>query len=520
MGGISATFSHQDLNTPGADTLPWRDGDICVKRPEATLGRAASSGDPLGHARRLTWYAERTVAWVRAAADGTLTQDGDPFESPQFKPGSLRLAYIEDDESFRCWDSSDARYGLCDIRSPADGRVLHVTSFADAGGHTVCTAPWGTYSDQFSKQSAAAMWVRLDTVPVLPPYQAPVSWMESRTVLQEQGFDFPGAFAALADTLRSENRPLLLIGFPIPAALGAPPVRYHWQPILLPELATRQKPRKGFSARARGLNCADLSLMSGSRRVQWQASRNWELADRARRGVLPSSLVNARIAVIGCGALGSAVAMGLARAGALDLTVFDSDTFAAGNLVRHTLEAGDVGQDKAARLARQLAAANPNATVEAEPAILLPADVQKLDDADLIIDCTASDSLLHLLAIIQPTRPARFACLSIGMHAKRFYCFTAAGDRFPLEAFHESTSPWLTQERNATDLAEFPWEGIGCWHPVFPARYDDLTLFACAAIKQLTAFYQQPDPPPALIVFEQSHTEDGFQGLVRVGAPA
>lgn len=33
-----------------------------------------------------------------------------------------------------------------------------------------------------------------------------------------------------------------------------------------------------------------------------------------------------------------------------------------------------------------------------------------------------------------------------------------------------------------------PWEGIGCWHPVFPARADDIALNAALAVKFIESF--------------------------------
>jgi hypothetical protein len=57
---------------------------------------------------------------------------------------------------------------------------------------------------------------------------------------------------------------------------------------------------------------------------------------------------------------------------------------------------------------------------------------------------------------------------------------------------------------------------VGCWHPVFPARADDVWLFAAAAVKCLESAVLSPPSEPQLVVFEQQITEKGeFIGIKR-----
>lgn len=61
---------------------------------------------------------------------------------------------------------------------------------------------------------------------------------------------------------------------------------------------------------------------------------------------------------------------------------------------------------------------------------------------------------------------------------------------------------------------ELPREGIGCWHPVFPARFDDITMMATHAVKCLEAGVATPQEQPTLTVFKQQY-EDGILVGVR-----
>lgn len=69
--------------------------------------------------------------------------------------------------------------------------------------------------------------------------------------------------------------------------------------------------------------------------------------------------------------------------------------------------------------------------------------------------------------------------------------------------------------------AKLPRQGIGCWHPLFPARMDQVAIATATAVRLLHEQAGRPgDGAPALTVFEERPGATGeFAGLVRVGAP-
>jgi hypothetical protein len=119
--------------------------------------------------------------------------------------------------------------------------------------------------------------------------------------------------------------------------------------------------------------------------------------------------------LVGAGALGSQVAIDLAREGALSWTVVDQDSLMPHNLARHALLASDIGAPKAIALARQMSAlldetftaircdvTNPGADVAAQLAGGFSA-------ADIIIDASASVAVSRHLADL-PGVKARRLC--------------------------------------------------------------------------------------------------------------
>jgi adenylyltransferase/sulfurtransferase len=105
-----------------------------------------------------------------------------------------------------------------------------------------------------------------------------------------------------------------------------------------------------------------------------------------------AKLAAARVAVLGCGALGSASAMALARAGVGFLRLVDRDVPEPSNLPRQVLfDEADVaeGLPKAVAAARQLSRINSAAALEPIVADLTPANaVSLLGGVDVIVDGT------------------------------------------------------------------------------------------------------------------------------------
>ena len=97
-----------------------------------------------------------------------------------------------------------------------------------------------------------------------------------------------------------------------------------------------------------------------------------------------------RVAILGCGALGSGVAQNLGRAGVGYLRIVDRDVLELSNLARQVLfDAEDVRRrmPKAVAAARRLNAINPDIAIEPMVCEISPANVLKLiEGVDLVVD--------------------------------------------------------------------------------------------------------------------------------------
>jgi adenylyltransferase/sulfurtransferase len=134
-----------------------------------------------------------------------------------------------------------------------------------------------------------------------------------------------------------------------------------------------------------------------------------ELHDRYSRQVLfpgigregQRRLAESRVAIVGCGATGTAVASLLARAGVGKLLIVDRDYVEPSNLQRQSLfDEADAAESlpKAIAAARKIGAFNSEVEVRAEVADLTPENIQALvGDAGLILDATDNFETRYLI---------------------------------------------------------------------------------------------------------------------------
>lgn len=118
-----------------------------------------------------------------------------------------------------------------------------------------------------------------------------------------------------------------------------------------------------------------------------------------------ASLATRTVAVVGCGSLGSKLAVMLARSGVGTFLLVDDDVLLPENLVRNELDWREMGTHKAAAVARNIQLVNPHAQCQTELHRLggqqsggsLEAVIGGLAGADLIIDATSNGNAFNYI---------------------------------------------------------------------------------------------------------------------------
>lgn len=140
--------------------------------------------------------------------------------------------------------------------------------------------------------------------------------------------------------------------------------------------------------------------------------------DRVRLTPEFARLKTAKVAIVGCGSVGSKVAVHLARSGVGQFVLVDGDLLASGNLVRNELDWRAVGMHKSQALAARLKEVNAECEVISRTTVLggqesggaTSATMRYIAESDLIIDATADPVVFNL-------------CASISRRAKKPICW-------------------------------------------------------------------------------------------------
>nr|WP_258193153.1 ThiF family adenylyltransferase [Paraburkholderia sp. BL25I1N1] len=114
------------------------------------------------------------------------------------------------------------------------------------------------------------------------------------------------------------------------------------------------------------------------------------------------------VAIVGCGSLGSKVAVSLARSGVSNFVLVDDDVMLPENIVRNELDWSAIGDQKVDALARRIALVSPTAQCASlrhqlggqESSQGLAIVLSRLGKCDLVVDATASARVFNLLGAV------------------------------------------------------------------------------------------------------------------------
>ena len=139
-----------------------------------------------------------------------------------------------------------------------------------------------------------------------------------------------------------------------------------------------------------------------------------------------------------------------------------------------------------------------------------------LDKYDIIIDCTGENSVLDVFQKVDFRKSHIIASISVGLGAKHLYLTIMSGNTFCFNSFYKLISPYIQSERDLFDDYNLPRNGIGCWHPTFPARSDDVWLAAATAVKAIENYIITKSEKTLSIVYEQRENDGLFEGYILV----
>jgi len=130
--------------------------------------------------------------------------------------------------------------------------------------------------------------------------------------------------------------------------------------------------------------------------------------NQQRTPVRNDAVIGKRVAIVGCGSMGSKVAASLVRCGVSNFLLFDGDVLKPGNLVRNELDWSAIGAHKVDGVVNRLRAINPKVEVDSwkgrldghySMATILSA-LEKLGKCDLIVETSGSGQGFSVAAAV------------------------------------------------------------------------------------------------------------------------
>lgn len=529
---ITATFQHQACNSSISKNGLWRSGALCVTTISSNLSRSAFEKAPLDGGNRLSWMIKRTKNWLYAAIDGTLTSNDELFESPDFKIQdadglTYSAIYNEDIVSAINWsDESETNYhsGTVDyhLMICSDSCYLIPKEYVSFNGEFIFHPTWGAFCPDLSNtRTIKGMWILLNHVPIVNIWQAPMTWQQLCDCCSCDGLDLINEVQKFAHYCRDGRRHPISVGFPIPEKFGGPDREITWQTFLLPALASKSSAPNGFRNSEKGCFSADKAYrLTNNMPLSWITTENWNEHSISSRGHMPEKIESLDILLIGCGSLGSTIAEILSRANVHHITCLDKERFTAGNLCRHVLTLSSLGQSKAAALSTHLCEVNAHITpAHISASFELGEDGKPtvdLSSYNLIIDTTGEDSVLQVLNACEFERAKTLISASVGLGAKRLYFSAIKTKRPNFNDFLETVRPYCEKDTVDQDLSKLPREGLGCWHPLFPARSEDIWLAAGTVTKLIEHFFVAQNLSSLTTIYEQRTSNGLFEGYQTV----
>jgi hypothetical protein len=230
--------------------------------------------------------------------------------------------------------------------------------------------------------------------------------------------------------------------------------------------------------------------------------------------------------VFGCGALGSKITMHLARSGMTNLMLIDPDDLSPHNMVRHALLPDYEGQNKAAALADVITRLFPTEEIQVAhlplPNLPFALGSNFFDKADWVFDFTASNSFFAKLVLTDVLNNTRVISAHISDFGNIGIFFREGINRNPriddlkIDLYSQYNSEpeikaWLKREKDIVTNTNFTVSvGVGCNSETTILSDDKVSLHAAifsSAIKKEVSYQTSEN---GRVLLSRMDTEDNF----------
>jgi hypothetical protein len=269
----------------------------------------------------------------------------------------------------------------------------------------------------------------------------------------------------------------------------------HWEMMLVSILEEEVLKSLRSLTEFLGLPLSDVSVPEP---VIWGNTLNASYDRFFGRGKLTDTLTNARIMIIGVGAIGGTLAEMLVRGGCRHLTIVDYDIIQPGNVCRSVYPFLSMNRPKTTYLLEALRNISPFVNLKALDMFpIVSRNDPKFDELrqailpfDIIFDCSATHQVAWMLD--QMDVDAQIINLSVTDEAKELLMVCNHGNIL------QQKEEWLVQLGSHAQPSYY--EGLGCWSPTFRADIATLNAPLCIALSRINATFEKGERPESFVL--------------------
>lgn len=220
--------------------------------------------------------------------------------------------------------------------------------------------------------------------------------------------------------------------------------------------------------------------------ITWAQTRNISYKYFFGRGKLCEVLTESKILIVGIGAIGSNLAVTLARGGCKSIGIVDYDLKEPENVCRAEYPFITGITAKVMDLTKSLLGISPFLEIrpsewftdmmkyaEGHQAPERERVLKELSEYDIIFDCSTDDDMAYILDAFE--LKAKIINLSITNHARELVCVSSP------KIYENMNAIYSIIKQDTTDL----YNPTGCWSPTFKASYNDIVSLVQYSIMQI-----------------------------------
>lgn len=269
------------------------------------------------------------------------------------------------------------------------------------------------------------------------------------------------SFKGLNKSFFFEDDLYFLLGYKIPNNEGYEThwdlIKIHKNKLPLTTVLIPKENRTSIDKKYEGVFTTD--------KIIWGSTVNSNYERFFGRGKLSEKLVNSKVLIVGCGALGSSLAEILVRGGCKYIALDDFDTVASGNMCRSKYDLLNLNTRKIESLKSNLIKISPYVNIFNIPYKLnFYSDINEWlnQSIDFVFDCSTDTEVTYSLD--KSGFKGKIFSLSITNNAKELVC--VSGNDITRKTNH--LYEFLGNEEPSY------FEGTGCGYPTFKANFNDI----------------------------------------------